>query len=405
MRRLALLLILSSVTLVADELRVAPSGTLEKAAVAKLTSHLDDLVEDGTVVGVGMVIARDNAIAYEHYAGLLDFELKSDMARDSLIRIYSMTKAMTAAAALIAIEDGRLALDTEVADYFPSWSNQLVYVADEAAPGGYRTEPVVEPVTVQHLLTHTAGISYGYYGATPTDRAYRDAGLIDDWDYLVHDTKVLVETMGPIPLLHQPGARWHYGFASDVLGQLVEQAVGQRLDTFLEERVFRPLGIEAYFDVPESEFARFGTDHIHAADGTVTVQDTPYRDPEFVDVTFISGGGGVVTTARGYLQFALMLANGGQLDGVRVLSEKSARAMTSNQLPADAGLRWGYGVTVAGDDGPLNRGSFGFGGAAGTAFWVDPVERLVGVVMVQRIGLANDVIPSIQALTYETLPK
>lgn len=244
-----------------------------------------------------MVVTRDDKIAFEHYTGLLDYERKTDMARDSLIRIYSMTKAMTAVAALIAIEEGQLALDTTVASYFPSWANQLVYVADANTAGGYRTEPVDEPVTVRHLLTHTAGISYGYYGATPTDRAYRQAGLIDDWDYLVRDTKVLVETMGPIPLLHQPGARWHYGFASDVLGQIVEQATGQRLDAFLEERVFGPLSIEAYFDVPASEFTRFGTDHIHAADGTVSVQDTPYRDPEFVDVTFISGGGGVVTTA------------------------------------------------------------------------------------------------------------
>ena len=327
---------LAMIAVSAERLPNAPQGTLDSATAGALAAHLDQLVADRTVVGVGMVVTRDGAVAFEHYAGLLDYERNTPMAEDSLIRVYSMTKAMTAAAALIAIEDGKLALDTRVADYFPNWTNQTVYVPDPAAPERWITEPVATPVTVRHLLTHTAGISYGYYGTTPTDRAYRDAGLIDDWDYLVTDTATLVETMGPIPLLHQPGARWHYGFASDVLGQIVEQATGVPLDEFLADRVFEPLDIEAYFDVPPGEFDRFGTDHIHAANGTITVQDTPYRDPEFVDVTFISGGGGVVTTARGYTRFALMLANHGTLDGVRVLTADSVAAMTSNQLPADA---------------------------------------------------------------------
>ena len=373
---------------------------LSAERLADLRTELENLVEQGVFPGIVGMVARHGKVAFAHAAGQLDVETKAPMQLDSLLRIYSMTKPVTSVAAMMLVEDGVLQLDAPVTQFFPEWRNMTVLVGDERVP-------VATPITARHLLTHTAGLSYGYYGDTEVDRLYRAAGLIDDWDYLARDTRELVTKLAAIPLLFQPGARWHYGFSTDVLGHLIERASGQRLDHFLERRLFAPLGMaDAYFDVPPEVLNRFGTDHYVAQDGTVTVQDSPREDPEFIGVTFLSGGGGLVTTAGDFMRFCLLLAGGGAMGEVRLLQEASVAQMTTNQLAADAAMQFGLGFAIAGEDnGPLAPGAYYWGGAAGTFFWVDPANRLIGIFMPQRIGAPDAVQARLQQLVYDALER
>ena len=372
---------------------------LAAEGLADLRAEMDGMVARGVFPGIVGMVARRGEVAFAHAAGKLDVETGATMRLDSLLRIYSMTKPITSVAAMMLVEDGVLELDAPVARFFPEWRNMTVLAGDERVP-------VETPITVRHLLTHTAGLAYGYDGDTEVDRLYRAAGLIDDWDYLVRDTRELVRKLADLPLLFQPGSRWHYGFSTDVLGHLIERASGERLDQFFERRVFAPLGMaDAYFDVPESVLGRFGTNHYVGADGTVTVQDSPREDPEFIGVTFLSGGGGLVTTVGDYMRFCLMLASGGSVGEGRLLQAATVAEMTANQLDADDSLRFGLGFAIAGEEtnGPLSPGAYYWGGAAGTFFWVDPAKQLIGVFMPQRIGTPNAVSARLQQLVYDTL--
>ena len=371
----------------------------------RVRAEMDRLVESGEFPGMSALIARRGAVVFEHVTGLLDLEAGTELASDSLLRIYSMTKPITSVAALMLVEDGKLLLDAPVTQFFPEWEGMTALTASG------QVAPVAAPVTARQLLMHTSGLSYGYYGNAIVDRLYRQARLIDDWDYLVRDTRELVEKMADLPLLFQPGERWHYGFSSDVLGHLVERVSGTPLDRFMQDRLFRPLGMnDAYFDVPPEVVERFGTNHIMGENGRLIVQDGPGEDPEFIGVTFLSGGGGLVMTVENYLRFCLMMANGGELDGARVLSPTTVALMTSNLLPAgqttDAGDGFGLGFAVApagANQGILTPGSYYWGGAAGTFFWIDPAEQLIGVFMPQRIGTPSWIQETLTNLTYAAI--
>ena len=379
----------------------AQSLGMSGAALGRLRAELDRLVEQGELPGVVAMVARRGKVVFSHATGLLDVQTGARMELDSLLRIYSMTKPVTSVAAMMLVEDGKLGLDDPLSRFFPTWRNMAVLEAD-----GTKT-PAVRPITARDLLTHTAGLAYGYDGDSAVDRLYRQAGLIDDWDYLARDTRELVEKLAGLPLLHQPGTRWHYSFATDVLGHLVERVGGKTLDDFLQERLFAPLGIaDAYFDVPPKLLHRFGTDHIIGKDGEVIVQDSPREDPEFVGVTFLSGGGGLVTTVGDYMRFCLMLDGGGQLAGARILQAETVREMTRNQLPEGVdgdGFGLGFGIVGPNAEPGPSPGSYHWGGAAGTFFWIDPAERLIGVFMPQRIGAPGRIQRSLQRLVYEAI--
>ena len=378
------------------------SGGLEA-----LRQELDAVVARGEFPGITAMVARRGKVVFAHAAGLLDVQTGAPARLDSLMRIYSMTKPVTSVAAMLLVEEGKLDLDGPVARFFPRWEKMTVLAADNTT-----RVPAERPVTARHLLTQTAGLAYGYDGKSVVDRMYREAGLIGEWDYLAHDTRELVTKLADIPLLFQPGARWHYGFSTDVLGHLVERVSGQPLDAFLRERVFAPLGIrDAYFDVPPEVLHRFGTDHIIEEDGTVTVQDNPREDPEFIGVTFLSGGGGIVTTVGDYMRFCLMLDGGGAFAGARLLKAETVAAMARNQL-ADGvtmgGDPFGLGFGVFGPEAVENQpspGSYYWGGAAGTFFWIDPVERIVGVFLPQRINAPGRIQTELQRLVYAAIDR
>ena len=372
---------------------------MSEARLARVAERMDSLVAEGEFPGMLAMIARRGSVVFEHAVGTLDVETGAPLRMDSLMRIYSMTKPITSVAVMTLVEEGKLLLDAPVSTHFPEWKELKVLEDGEQAPAK-------AAITARHLLMHTSGLTYGYYGDTPVDRTYREAKLIDDWDYLTHDTRELVGKLADIPLLFQPGTRWHYGFSSDVLGHLVERVSGQPLDAFFPERLFAPLGMDvSYFDVPEAVLERFGTDH-YVVDGEVIVQDSPREDPEFRDVTFLSGGGGLVMTADNYMRFCLMLASGGTLDGARILSPATVALMTSNLLPeSDSANGDGFGLGFAiAPAGParstLTPGSYYWGGAAGTFFWIDPKLDLVAIFMPQRIGTPPWIQQTLQNMVY-----
>jgi len=364
-----------------------------------VAAEMDRLVADGELVGMTAMIARRGQVVFEHATGTLDLETGAPMRLDSLIRIYSMTKPITSAGALMLVDEGRLDLDEPVTRFFPEWKEQTAYEGDAIVP-------VDPPVTAKHLLLHTSGLSYGYVGNTPVDKAYRAAGLIDHWDYLVRDTNVLVQKLADIPLLFQPDTRWHYSFATDVLGQLIERVSGQPLDQYLDERMFRPLGMQdVFFDVPADVVHRFGTDH-EFKDGKFVVQDSPREDPEFIGVTFLSGGGGLVMPTESFVRFCQMILNGGTLDGARILEPETVALMTTDQLPEGIWPNSGFGLgfaVVTEDGGSTPRGSYSWGGAAGTFFWIDPDNELIAVFMPQFIGMPNSIQEKLKGLVYTAI--
>ena len=385
--------------------RVAPESVgMSSARLEAVATKMDALVAAGEFPGMTAMIARRGQVVFQHSTGVLDVETGAPLRDDSLLRVYSMTKPITSVAAMMLVEDGELLLDAPVARFFPEWRDLSVLVDGDSVP-------VTGPVTARHLLMHTSGLSYGYYGDTAVDRMYREARLIDDWDYLTHDTRELVAKLADIPLLFQPGSRWHYGFSTDVLGHLVERVSGKTLDVFLAERLFEPLGMhDSFFDVPSKVVDRFGTDH-YVNNGEVVVQDSPREDPEFIGVTFLSGGGGLVMTAEDYLRFALMMDRGGRLQDARILSPTTVALMTTDLLPEGmsaegAGFGLGFAIVLpgAGLD-ARSPGSYYWGGAAGTFFWVDPAQALVAVFMPQRIGSPGWIQQTLQNMVYAAIEK
>ena len=264
---------------------------------------MQDWIDSKTLPNAAVLVLQHGESVFEHHVGMLDLELGTEVQPDSLYRIYSMTKPVAAVAAMMLVEQGKLTLDEPIATVLPEFSSLKVLVDGIQIPS--------KPMTLRHLLSHSSGLTYGYYGDTEVDKLYRKAGLIDDWDYLVPTTHDLVVGLGSLPLLFHPGERFHYSFASDVVSEIVTRVSGMRFDHFLTKAVWQPLSIEdAYFDVPESELERFGTNQYPVRNGAFPIQDTPRVDPEFLDVTFLSGGGGLVMSIHDFGKFAQSILDG-----------------------------------------------------------------------------------------------
>lgn len=358
-------------------------------------------IDSNTLPNAALLVLFRGETVFEHHVGTLDLELDTPVQPDSLYRVYSMTKPIVAVAAMTLVEKGILSLDDPVANVLPEFSDLKVLVNGDRVPA--------RPMTLRHLLSHSAGLTYGYYGDTEIDRLYRQAGLINDWDYLVPTTHDLVVELGKLPLLFQPGERFHYSFASDVVGEVVSRASGMPLDHYMSQTLWHPLGIkDAYFDVPESELARFGTNQYPYRDGAFPIQDSPRVDPEFRDVTFLSGGGGLVMSIHDFGKFAQSILDGlaGQRDAP--LRRSTIFEMLSNQLATGTEeFRYGLGFGIRERPDPFDKtqtlDTFYWGGAAGTSFWIDPKYGLVVVFFTQLIGAPNEPMGAIASAIYQSL--
>jgi len=349
---------------------------------------LDYRVWSGARAGFVALVARRGNVVYARAVGEADLETGEPMTLDTRFHIASMTKPITAVAALVLAEQGRLDLSAPLAQLLPAFGEARVVAAREAA-GGWATARAASPIRVRDLLTFTSGI--GGYAETddPLDVAWRSpdierAGL--------GSLAERVARVAALPLYEEPGVRWRYGWSADVLARVVEVAAGEPFDEFVRRHVFEPLGME-HTGFPDAvpAGAPFARMYTHAEDGSL-VRDRQFDD--YYGRGWTPGGGGLVSTGPDYLRFAMMLAGGGQLDGVRVLAAETVREMTRPHVPsgvlADMGLEglgWGLGVCVVTDDTrtmmPATNGDFWWSGRFGTQFWVHPATEAVVVVMQQ----------------------
>jgi CubicO group peptidase (beta-lactamase class C family) len=372
--------------------------------LARIDDHLRRrYLEPGKIAGALPLVWRRGELAWLSPVGHADRERGVPMGEDTIFRIFSMTKPITSVALMMLFEEGHFQLDDPVHKTLPAWRDLRVFEAGNHPH--FATRPCERPMTIRHLLTHTSGLTYGFMERTNVDRAYRKLGIGTFGKGPGGDLAHMVALLAGLPLEFQPGSAWNYSVSTDVCGHLVERFSGQRFDAFLEERIFRPLGMrDTAFFVPEQKVARFAANYERgpAPAKELRLLDDPRASRYLEPPVFLGGGGGLVSTAHDYLRFCRMLLAGGELEGQRILSRKTLGLMTANHLPggrdltetsvgmfsevAQAGTGFGLGFSVLMDPvraGGGSRGTYAWGGAASTIFWVDPAEELIVIFMTQ----------------------
>ena len=386
-----------------------------------IADHFNRYVDEGKIPGYLVLIARRGKAAYLHRYGERDVETGLPVEEDTIFRIYSMTKPITSVAVMMLYERGLLHLDDPASEYIPALKQLEVFESGDAK--SYRTVPAQREMTIRDLLTHTAGFTYGHMNTPPIDEMYRDRELFGNGMSL-GDT---VDLLSELPLLFSPGTRWSYSVATDVLGYLIEVISGQSLDRFFAEEILEPLGMaDTAFSISPDKVGRFAANYERDCTGFRLI-DSPGESTYLKQPKLFSGGGGLVSTAGDYLRLCQMLLNKGQLDGVRIVGRKTVELMTSNHLPQNRdlssmgyilssesrpvglgvglgarfnlrrgglrtetrhdGIGFGLGGAVLLDPAAAHilgsPGEFTWGGAASTAFWVDPLEQMTAIFLTQ----------------------
>jgi CubicO group peptidase (beta-lactamase class C family) len=375
---------------------------LDAGRLERLDDALAPYVDDGRLAGWTAVVTRRGRVAHLSHYGVSDLDTGRPVADDTIWRIYSMTKPVTSVAAMMLYEQGAFELTDPVSRFIPEFADARVYVAGSAnAPG---TRAATEPVRVWHLLTHTAGLTYGWHHANAVDEIYRGRGYEFGGPEGIDLAGACVAWAG-FPLLFDPGTQWNYSVATDVLGRVVEVASGLPLDRYFAERILRPLGMDdTAFSVGDDDLHRLATLYVQGRGGALT-RSVRMGDAVTKPVTCFSGGGGLVSTAADYHRFTQMLLRGGELDGVRLLSPRTVSYMTRNHLPGGAdlatvgrpisaesmfeGLGFGLGFSVLVDPAAAkvlsSPGEFAWNGLARTEFFVDPVEEITAMFFTQLL--------------------
>ena len=391
-------------------MKINPTAAgLDEARLERITDHLRvNYIEPGKIAGCQTVVARHGEVAYFSSLGTMDRERAKPVADDTIWRIYSMTKPITGVALMTLYERGLFQLDDPVSRFIPQWRDLRVRERDDSG-----TERLVEPerpMSVRDLLMHMSGLGFGLMRpqASDDDTTLGDVSDVGRPGAFFDGTATLesmVDSLAERPLRFHPGTRWFYSVSTDIVGRLVEILSGQRFDEYLEAEIFGPLGMpDTGFRVPDDKIDRFAANYRRNAKKELVLLEDPlesgYRKPR----SFLSGGGGLVSTTADYLRFCQMLLNGGELDGTRILGRKTVELMAMNHLPGGGELRqfalpdgygevgfdgMGFGLTMAVTLGPERTqvigspGEFMWGGAASTIFWVDPVEDLTVIFMTQ----------------------
>ncbi|GAA2911194.1 MULTISPECIES: serine hydrolase domain-containing protein [Streptomyces] len=393
---------------------------LDARVLDRMDRHFAGLVDEGRLPGFLVSVARAGRVAHLATHGLRDIAAGLPVEPDTLWRVYSMTKPVTAVAALMLVEEGRLSLDDPVADHLPAFAEPRVYVSGSGAD--VRTRPADGPILVRHLMTHTSGLTFGFYHTHPVDALYRAAGLESSVPPGA-DLAETIEVYASLPLQFEPGTQWNYSVASNVLGRIIEVVSGQPLDVFCAERIFGPLGMtDAGFHVTDEQAPRLSEMYGEQEGGGIApIPGLPLRGRP----RFLSGSGGMVASAHDYHRFMELLRRRGELDGVRLLAPGTVDLMTCNHLPGNADLR-AFGSRPAhdepGNDGvgfglncsvvidpsrtlaPSGLGAYGWSGVATTTFWVDPGRDLTVQFMTQvRPRTSHTVFRDLKRLVHEAL--
>jgi len=389
--------------------------------LTRIDRHFARYVDDGRLPGWQVVVTRAGQVAYVSEYGARDLEADLPVERDTLFRIYSMTKPVVSVAAMMLYEEGAFELKDPISRFIPSFADPRIYVS--GSPTNPVTRPALEPIRVWHLLTHTAGLTYGFHYAHPVDAMYRDSGFAWDSPRGV-DLEAACDTYASYPLLFEPGTEWNYSVATDVLGRVVEVASGQSLDEFLAERIFGPLGMtDTGFFAPEADLGRLAALYVPGPDGKATRMDA-LGDAATRKPALLSGGAGLVSTAADYHRFTQMLLRGGELDGTRLLGRATVEFMATNHLPGGAdlesmarptfsetsftGMGFGLGFSVVASPAEnkvlSSPGEFAWGGAASTGFWVDPREEITALFFTQLLPSSTyNIRPMLKPLVYQAL--
>jgi CubicO group peptidase (beta-lactamase class C family) len=389
--------------------------------LARTDRHFAAYVDDGRLAGWQLVVSRRGQVVHASTYGKADIASGRPFSDDAIVRMFSMTKPVTSVAIMMLVEEGRIKLTDPIATWLPAFANMQVY--REGPPTKPSLRPAAEPIRLWHLLTHTAGLTYGFHYTHPVDAIYREAGFA--WGAPAGaDLAECCDRWAALPLLFDPGTEWNYSVATDVLGRLVEVVSGQSLDVFFADRILGPLAMhDTAFSVPEHKAHRFTTLYIPDQNTGAAIPipaDRPYGEAP----RMLSGGGGLVGSAADYIRFCHMLLGEGSLDGVRLLGSRTLRYMTRNHLPGGAdleqigrpgfneasyhGIGFGLGFSVV-DDPVKNKvlsskGEFAWGGAASTAFWIDPAEELCVVFLTQLLPSSTHPIrPELKQLVYQAL--
>ncbi len=345
-------------------------------------------VDAGDLVGASGLLARGGKIVFRENWG--------DMKPDSIVRMYSMTKAITGVAAMILYEEGKFSLSDPVSKYMPEFSNMRVAHESKDSIGKriYNTSPVEHPILVRDLFRHTTGFDYAGPLDETGEAAYKKLGMAGGAPLVSFDLAEAVRRLATAPLHEEPGTKWRYGYSIDILGRLVEVCSRMTLDQFFEERIFRPLGMkDTAFFVPEEKWSRLATLYTPKKEGGLERNTGPAQDRFKKKPALLLGGAGLVSTMDDYTRFVMMLLNEGQLDGVRILGRKTVELMRADHLGnlnrGSLTDGYGFGLTFAVNLGPGksatvgSEGEYFWGGAAGTSFWIDPKEHMIGVFLVQ----------------------
>ncbi len=392
--------------MIAEQVSIAEQVGLSTARLQRIDALMQHFINRGVISGGVTLVARRGRVAHLQAHGLAEIESARQMQTDALFRLASMTKPVIAVAILVLAEEGKLLITDPVSNFLPTFKAQHVAVPNGAPAnwaitdlkaGGFHLEPASREITIKDLLTHTSGMGSATAGVSFEQTAavlgtFRPGDCLGD----------VIPRMGPVPLSFQPGAIWEYSplFGFDTLAHIVELVSGSSIDRFLQERIFQPLGMrDTAFSVPADKLSRLAVVYNRTPSGLRAAQSAWFIDLQTTpENRYYSGGGGLAGTAEDYGRFGMMLANGGQLDGERVLSRRTVALMATNHigtLPLDRafgdmrGYRFGLGVRVVDDSGeastPASRGTFGWAGAFGTNSWIDPVEQMVGLLLIQRL--------------------
>ena len=392
---------------------------LSSKCLARIRPWLQGYLESGKLPGATILVARHGKVVYCESEGFRDVEAAKPMTADAILRFYSMTKPITSVALMMLYEKGLFQLDDPVSEFIPSFEKARVYVSGD--PDDMVSEPLKTPITLHHLLTHTSGLTYGFGNEGPIPELYRTRHT----DFDTHDGPLdkVVDRLAQIPLEYQPGQRWNYGVSCDVLGRVVEVVSGQSLDVFFQEKILNPLGmVDTGFAVLPGKVDRFASLYTKNEVSDLALIESPQESPMIGSVETFSGGGGLVSTLSDYFRFTEMLRRKGEMDGMRLLGRKTIEYMTTNHLPGDLadmgqptfnetsyeGIGFGLGFSVMLDPAKAyvmgTPGEYAWGGYAGTAFWVDPLEDMTVIFLTQLMPSgAYPIRRELRVLTYQAL--
>jgi len=353
------------------------SRKTEKSSFAKIDKRMNQLVEEGKWNGGSGLIFKDGKEIYYNGWGYADRENKKPVKRDTIFRIYSMSKPITSVAVMQLVEHGKIDLDKAVSTYLPELADLKVLEKAKGGDGKFVEVKPKRPMTTRDLLRHTSGFTYGFFGNSEVDKRYRKAGVLGE--KTIEET---VKKLAGIPLLYHPGTRFHYSVSADVLGRLVEVVSGERFDKYLKKHIFDPIKMrDTFFVIPKEKRSRFA--QMYALSGSGLRLSSPLRSRGYVNDKnlMFSGGGGLCSTIDDYLTFSRMMLNRGELHGHRLLKSETVKEMFRNHLDTveqhRPAFKFGLGFAISAN------GDRRWGGAAGTRFWINPQQKMIAIFMMQ----------------------